>query len=115
MVTTYQLVTTIGYHNWTDDQFKKRLRVTCETFQYILGAISDDISKVTTKFKEPTSPECQLGLTEYRLTHGWSYSTVGDLFCVAPSTAWTIFNSVINVIVQSMYDDLVTLSQSDEE
>ena len=51
-----------GYNNWTDDQFKKRLRVTRETFQYILGAISDDISKVTTKFTEPTSPECQLAI-----------------------------------------------------
>ena len=65
--------------------------------------------------KEPTSPECQLGLTLYRLAHGCSYSTVGDLFGVAPSTACTVFNSVINVIVQSMYDDLVTLPQSDEE
>ena len=104
-----------GYHNWTDDQFKKRERVTCETFQYILGVISDQIRKETTKFKVPTSPECQLGLTLYRRAHGSSYSTVGDLFGVAPSTACTIFNSVINVIVQSMYDDLVKLPQSDEE
>ena len=86
-----------------------------ETFKYILGAISDDISKVTTKFKEPTSPECQLGLTVYCLAYGCSYSTVGDLFGVAPSTACTIFSSVINVIVQSMYDGLVTLPQGDEE
>ena len=104
-----------GYHNWTDDQFKKRMRVTREAFLYILGAISDDTSKVTTKFKEPTCLECQLGLTVYRLAHRCPYSTVGDSFGVAPSTACTIFNSVINVIVQSMYDDLVTLPQSDEE
>ena len=86
-----------------------------ETFKYILGAISDDISKVTTKFKEPTSPECQLGLTVYCLAYGCSYSTVGDLFGVALSTACTIFSSVINVIVQSMYDGLVMLPQGDEE
>lgn len=47
-----------------------------ETFQYILDAISSDISKVTTKFKEPTCPEFQQGLTMYHLTQGCSYSTV---------------------------------------
>ena len=96
-----------GYHNWTDDQFKERVRVTRETFQCILGAIY----KETTKFKEPTYPECQLELTLYRLAQGRSYSTVGDLFGVVSSTACTIFNSVINVIVQSMYHDLVALPQ----
>lgn len=104
-----------GYHSWTDDQFKKRLRVKHETFQYNLGAISDDISKVTIKFKEPTSPACHLGLTVHCLAHGCSYSAAGDFFDVVLSTASTIFNTVINVIVQSMFDDLVTLPQRDEE
>ena len=84
-----------GYQNWN------------ETFQFILDSISDQIRKETTKFKEPTSLNCQLGLILYRLARGCSYGTVGDLFGMAPSTACSIFNrTVTKVIVQSLYDDL---------
>ena len=41
-----------GYANWTDKQFKKRLRVNRDTFHFILNNISDLITEVT-KFKEP--------------------------------------------------------------
>ena len=104
-----------GYQNWNDVQFKKRVRVTRETFQFILDSISDQIRKDTTKFKEPTSPDRKLGLTLYRLAHGWSYGTVGYLFGIAPSTACSIFNTVTNVIVQSLHDDLVKLPKNEEE
>ena len=46
----------------------------------------------------------QLELTMYRLAHGCSYSTVGDLFGVASSVC-QIFNEVIHVIVQVFYDE----------
>lgn len=104
-----------GYQNWNEAQSKKRVRVTRETFQFILDSISDQIRKETTKFKEPTSPNCQLGLTLYRLAHGCLYGTVGDLFGVSPSTTCSIFNTVTKVIVQSLYDDLVRLPQDEEE
>ena len=77
--------------------------------------MTDDIAKETTKFKEPTSPQCQLALTLYRLAHGCSYTTVGDLFGVAPSTACTIFNHVIRCIVQALYDDYVVLPRNEEK
>lgn len=98
-----------------DVQFKMRLRATRDTFRFILDAVIGDIRKETTKFKEPTSPECRLGLTLYRLAHGCSYTTVGDLFGVAPSTACTIFNHVVKVIVHALYDVYVTLPGSKEE
>ena len=104
-----------GYRQWTEEQFKKRLCVTRETFEFILETVTDDIAKETTKFKEPTSPQCQLALTLYRLAHGCSYTTVGDLFGVAPSTACTIFNHVIRCIVQALYDDYVVLPRNEEE
>ena len=80
-----------GYRQWTEEQFKERLRITCEMFEFIQETVTDGIAKETRKFKEPTSPQCQLALTLYRLVHGCSYTTVGDLFGVAPSTASTIF------------------------
>ena len=38
-----------GYRQWPE--FKKRLRVTRETFEFILETVTDDIAKETTKFK----------------------------------------------------------------
>ena len=104
-----------GYQNWTDAQFKKRLRVTRDTFQFVLDAIGDDIRKETTRFKEPKPPELQLALTLYRLSHGCTYTTVGDLFGVGTSTACTIFISVIKTVVRKLYDSFVVLPKSEEE
>ena len=104
-----------GFNNWSDVQFKKRLHVTKETFTFLLDSVVDDIRKETTRFKKPTSPERQLGLTLYRLAHGSSYTTVGDLFGVAPSTACTIFNHVTQIIGQKLYDQFVILPRTEEE
>ena len=76
-----------GHRNWTSNQFKKRLRVIRDTFDYISNSVMERLIKETTKFKKPVSPERQLGSTIYRLAHGCSYSTMGDLFGVVQSTA----------------------------
>ena len=104
-----------GFRNWSDAQFKKRLQVTRDTFTFLLDNVVDEIKKETTRFREPTSPERQLGLTLYRLAHGSSYTTVGDLFGVAPSTACTIFNHVTRVIVKNLYDQFVVLPSTEDE
>ena len=38
-----------GYANWTEDRFKVRIRVTRDTFEYILQEIRQDITKTPTK------------------------------------------------------------------
>ena len=63
----------------------------------------------------PVSPEIQLALTLYRLAHGCSFATVGDLFGIATSTACKTFNEVIRVIVLIFYDQYVTLPSTEEK
>jgi len=58
---------------------------------------------------------CLFGLTLYRLAHGSSYITVGDLFGVALSTACAIFNHATRVTVQKLYDQFVILPKTEEE
>ena len=76
-----------GKINWEEYEFKRRLRVTPETFNIILHHIREDIKKHPTNL-EPflTTPEQQLGLTLYRLAHGCSFSTVADPFGVSNIT-----------------------------
>ena len=84
-------------------------------FHFILGEIEDLITKETTRFKKPISPECQLALTLYRMAHGISFSTVGDLFGVVAPTAWQIFSTVTSAIVTRLYDRSVCLPRNEEE
>lgn len=70
-----------GYQNWDEESFKKRLRVSRDTFEFILSEIKDLIVKEPTRMKpHPTPPATQLALCLYRLAHGCTFLTVGDLF-----------------------------------
>jgi len=76
-----------GYRNWDDAAFKKRLRVSRDTFEFILAEIAKDIVKQPTRMKpQPTSPATQLAICQYRLAHGCTFLTVGHLFGVAAPT-----------------------------
>ena len=85
-----------------------------DTFQFLLHTIADDIKKETTRFKKPTSQELQLALTFYRLSHGCTYATVGELFGIGTSTVCTIFISVVKTIVKKMYDNFVVLPKNEK-
>ena len=49
---------TNGYLNWNEQQFKKRLRVTRETFEFILTNIGQHIQKQPTNLnRDPIQPD----------------------------------------------------------
>lgn len=105
-----------GYRNWGDEAFKKRLRVNRCTFEYILNEIRHTITKQPTRFKpHPTSPETQLAICLYRLAHGCTFNTIGDLFGVAAPTAAVVFNEVCKVLVCVLYDRFVYLPRNTDE
>ena len=105
-----------GYRNWDDSAFNKRLRINRATFQFILGEIEAQLVKEPTRFKpEPIPPDTQLAICLYRLAHGCTYSTVGDLFGVAESTASVIFNQVCKTRVSTLYDRFVYLPRNSAE
>ena len=102
-----------GLLNWDECEFKQRLRVTCETFSIILDHIKEDIKKQPTNLKPfLTTPEQQLGLTLYRLTHRCWFSMVTGLFGVSISLAGQTFNKVTRVLVARMYDTFVILPKN---
>ena len=72
---------TQGYRNWDDAAFKKRLRVSRETFEFILAKIENDIVKQPSRMKpNPTPPATHLAVCLYRLAHGCTFLTVGSMF-----------------------------------
>ena len=56
------------YQNWDEASFKKRLRVSQDKFEFILGEIKDLIKKEPTRMKpHPTPNATQLALCFHRL------------------------------------------------
>ena len=105
-----------GYQNWNDKAFKKRLRINRCTFEYILNEIKHIIKKEPTRFKpQPTPPETQLAICLYRLAHGCTFNTIGDLFGVAASTASVVFNELCRILVCTLYDRFVYLPRNATE
>jgi hypothetical protein len=105
-----------GYMNWSDVAFKKRLRVNRATFQFILEEIRNKLVKKSTRLKPvPIPPHTRLAICLYRLAHGCTYNTVGDLFGVAESTAAVIFNEVCKILVSTFYDQFVKLPVDSSE
>ena len=91
---------TNGYKNWDDSQFKHRLRVSRETFEFMLQRIEIYIVKEPTNIVPfPIEPHRQLGITLYRYAHGCTFSTVTDLFGLSMSLAEHVFASVSNECV----------------
>ena len=63
----------------------------------------------------PTPLSTQLAVWLYRLAHGCSYLTVGDLFGIAAPTAYCIFMDVCKVLVHIFYDRMVYMPRRAEE
>ena len=105
-----------GYRTCDDVAFKKRLRVSHSTFDFILNEISNNIAKQPTRMKPyPTSPATQLAVCLYRLAHGCTFLTVGDLFGIAAPTAYCIFMDICKVLVKVLYDQFVCMPRTAEE
>jgi len=68
---------TNGCSDWSEKEFKKRLRVSKDTFEIILGKIEEFIVKTPTNLNQnPIETDRQLALTLYRLGHGWRPSKI---------------------------------------
>ena len=104
------------YRNWSEEDFKAKMRVNRTTFNFVRDGICEDIILTPTNLKpNPTSPDRQLALTIYRLATGCTYSTLSDLFGVSVSAASKSFNKICQLMVVSLYDRYVRLPTTDEE
>lgn len=106
---------TNGYRSWTEEEFKDRLRINRETFEFILKRIEPHIYKEPTHMvPNPIETHRQLGLTIYRMAHGCSFKVLKDVFGVSQSLCTETFNKVIKVLVSTLYKEFVYLPVSEE-
>ena len=107
---------TDGYATLDEERFKSRVRVTRETFDFILTEISPFIYKVPTNWiPNPIEPHRQLGLTLYRLARECDFQVIEDVLGVSRAIASETFSNVIHILVSELYDRFVVLLQIEEE
>ena len=72
-----------AYRNWSEEDFKAKMRINRTAFNFILDGIYKDLILTPTNLKRnPTSPDRQLALTIYRLATDCTYSTLSDFYSV---------------------------------
>lgn len=87
--------------------FKKKFRVSRETFAFILARIGHFLERNTIN-EEPVSPECRLAICLYRLSRGDYYYTIAEMTGLAVSTVCTICKEVARAIVENLWVDCVS-------
>ena len=106
----------IGYKYWKDSQFKHRLRVSRETFEFMLQRIEIYIVKEPTNMVPfPIEPHRQLGITLYRFVHGYKFSTVPKLFGVLMSLVEQVFASDSRELIRNLFSEFVKMPNTEEE
>ena len=103
-----------GYRNWSDVEFKKKLRLNRETFDFILDRIRPELEKKPTNTKpNPSTVGRQLASTLYRYAHGTSFITVGHLFGISKELACKIFHKTSRAIIYFLYEEFVRIPAAD--
>ena len=92
------------WSNYSDKRFKKTLRVSRETFNFILSRIRHVLERDTVN-EEPISPEFRLAVCLYRLSRGDYYYTIAEMTGLGVSTVCSICQEVTRAIVECMWAD----------
>ena len=98
------------YNHWKDEDFKSKISINRETYNFVLNEIHHDIVLSPTNLKP--FPTCN---DLYSVATGCTYSTLSDLFGVSVSAANKFFNKVCRVLVAKLYDRYVYLPSIDVE
>eukprot|EP00794_Sanderia_malayensis_P007619 gene7619-8459_t len=81
-----------------DEEFKKRLRLSRDTFWMLVRVCDVNITRGQTRFRASLSPEKVLAVGLYRLAHGASYQVCADTFNIGKTTVHEAFFDVVTVL-----------------
>ena len=95
------------WNTYDDDCFKKTLRVSRETFNFVLAPFRHKLERENL-CEEPIPPEFRLGLCLYRLGRGDYFYTIAEMVGLAPCTVSTIVHDVNEAIVSCLWEECVT-------
>ena len=95
------------WNTYSDARFKKTLRVSRATFQFILSHVGHVLQRQTVT-EEPISPEERLGICLYRLGRGDYYYTIAEMVGRGVATVNSIVQEVCNVLVEYLWTESIS-------
>ena len=96
------------------DDFRRYLRMDCDTYGFILEAIRQRITLKTTRFREPISPEVQLSVVLRYMATGESFSSLSFQFRVAENTISQILRRVCRAIIDEFMEQFMPFPEKEE-
>ena len=97
-----------------DAEFKKRLRMSRNTFWMLVNVCLANISRQQTNFRACLTPEKVLAVGLYRLTHGASYQVCADTFNIGKTTVYEAFMDVV-AILNALKNNYIKFPKTNEE
>ena len=91
---------------YSDKRFKQTIRVSRETFLFILDHIKHDLQKYDLA-EEPISPETRLGICLYRLGRGDYLFTISEMTGLGTPTVCNIVIEVSRAIIENLWEESV--------
>ena len=88
--------------NWTDYEWQLNFRMRKTTFQQLCHILRPHVKRQSTTFRKPVPVEQRVGICIWRLATNVDFRTISRLFGIGHSTAVTIANHVVVVIVTKM-------------
>ena len=72
--------------SWTENEFRKRTRVTHNTFRFLCERLGPYLNKKNTRFRVTVPVQDRIAMSLHRLGSGDGLQTIGDLYKVHKST-----------------------------
>ena len=94
------------WNTYSEKRFKKTLRVSRGTFQFILNRIRHDLERDEV-CEVPIPPDMRLAICLYRLGRGDYYFTIAEMSGVGVSTVAAITDDVCEAIINNLWNDSV--------
>ena len=102
------------WHHWTDEDWKRNLRMKKKTFLSLCRDLRPLLTKQTTRFRRPVGVMKRVAVALWRLSGTTDYRTIGHLFGVGRSTTHRISREVCDAIVELLFHAYIRLPSGRE-
>jgi hypothetical protein len=97
------------------DTFKNDLRMSRDTFRYLLQRLEPSIAGSKQMMRDAIDPETRLAIALYWYATGQSFRHIGDLFGVSKQSVGKMVNLVSKAIVDNLMDEAMRFPQTKKD
>ena len=97
-----------------ENEFKKRLRMSKDTFRMLVNICQVNLMRKNTKYRACLPPDKVLAIGLYRLAHGASTRVCADAFNIGQTTVLEAFQDVVSIL-NTLKNNFIKFPRTDAE